>query len=430
MKKIAVIGGGIAGLSAAVFLVNSGFYVELYEASPKLGGRASSFKDEITGDIIDNGQHILMGCYKETLQFFKLINAFENIDFQKKLKINFLDKEKGIIPLNSVTTLYPFNLILGILNYRMLDFNERINLLKTFFKLAVVPTDSLNNLTISEWLKNENQSKNILKSFWEILVIGAMNTTPEKASAKLFADILKQIFFRGNKSATILLPETGLEELYCGKASDFIKKQYGRINLLSRVSSVRIIRNKIVSFEVNGKNTKDFDYIISAVPLYTFRKIFSNYPELQYENLEFKYSPILNIHIWLKENTLTEKFYGLIDSPVQWIFNHKNHLTIVISDAGKLIDLSNEEISSLVIKEIYSYYPGIKIDSISRYKVIKEKRATFIPGPSVLNIRPQSRTAVKNLFIAGDWTDSKLPATIEGAVKSGKIAANLVINEV
>ena len=430
MKRIAVIGGGISGLSAAVYLANSGLSVELFEAAPKLGGRAFSFIDENSGDTVDNGQHILMGCYKETLQFLKLINAFDNLYFQENLIVNFINKEKGVLPLKSFSKLYPFNLMLGILNYRALNIFERVKILKLFFKLIAVPTDSLDNITVIEWLKNENQSENALKSFWEILAIGSLNTNIEKASAKIFADILKHIFFRGNKSSTIILPETGLSELYCSKARDFISSHNGKVNISCKVASVEILRDKIVSLIINKKNITGFDYIISAVPFYSFQKLFNEDFLIQTEKLDFNYSPILNVHIWLKENPLTDRFYGLIGSPVQWIFNHNKYISIVISDAGSFIDITNDEILDLVTVEINSFFPKLKSELISGYKVIREKRATFIPEPSVLNNRPSVKTKIKNLFLAGDWTDTGLPATIESAVKSGKMAANSILNEV
>ena len=287
MKRIAVIGGGISGLSAAVYLANSGLSVELFEAAPKLGGRAFSFIDENSGDTVDNGQHIFMGCYKETLQFIKLINAFDNLYFQENLIVNFINKEKGVLPLKSFSKLYPFNLMLGILNYRALNIFERVKILKLFFKLIVVPTDSLDNITVIEWLKNENQSENALKSFWEILAIGSLNTNIEKASAKIFADILKHIFFRGNKSSTIILPETGLSELYCSKARDFISSHNGKVNISCKVASVEILRDKIVSLIINKKNITGFDYIISAVPFYSFQKLFNEDFLIQTEKLDF-----------------------------------------------------------------------------------------------------------------------------------------------
>jgi uncharacterized protein with NAD-binding domain and iron-sulfur cluster len=131
MKKCLVLGGGIAGLTTAVYLSKSGYKIELIEASPKPGGRAYSFKDSETGTIIDNGQHILMGCYKEALSFLELINATANLEFQKHLRINFVKEDFRPYPLEAKQIFYPFNLALGILSYNALSFSERLRLIKT-----------------------------------------------------------------------------------------------------------------------------------------------------------------------------------------------------------------------------------------------------------------------------------------------------------
>jgi zeta-carotene desaturase len=166
--------------------------------------------------------------------------------------------------------------------------------------------------------------------------------------------------------------------------------------------------------------------VISAIPLYALEKIIPK--NTLNINLELEYSTILNIHIWLKENNLNEKFYGLLDSTLHWIFVKENHVNIVISDANYLADKSKEEIYDLVTEELLQF-TSITRENILKYKIIKEKRATFVPAIETLNMRPNSKTSIKNLFLAGDWTNTGLPSTIESAVKSGRIAADFILNE-
>ncbi|MEJ2618419.1 MAG: oleate hydratase, partial [Ignavibacteriaceae bacterium] len=172
MKKCVVIGGGLAGLSAAVFLADSGIKVEVIEASPKLGGRTYSFLNKSKSDVIDNGQHILMGCYKDTLDFIRLIKAENNFYFQKQLKVNFLKENSELFRLKAYNLVYPFNLLSALLNYKAISFIDRIKLLKFFAKLFLYPDDRLNKLTVYQWLKQEHQTKESIKSFWEILSVG------------------------------------------------------------------------------------------------------------------------------------------------------------------------------------------------------------------------------------------------------------------
>ncbi|NUM63166.1 MAG: FAD-dependent oxidoreductase, partial [Ignavibacteriaceae bacterium] len=227
-KKVIVIGGGFAGLSAAAYLSNNNFRVTLLEASPKLGGRAYSFKDKETN------------CYNETLNFLSLIGATDNFYFQKKLEVKFVKEGFKLSEIKSISNFYPFNLMLGLLNYKTLSISERISLLKLFLKLPFLSSDKFSTITIREWLESERQSKNIQDSFWKILAVGALNTSIEKASAKISVDVLKQIFLRGNKSATIILPKYGLSASYCNNAEEFIHKNGGVIKTSEAVEKIII----------------------------------------------------------------------------------------------------------------------------------------------------------------------------------------------
>src|ERR1035437_49353 len=205
MRKIVIIGGGFAGLSAASFLSNSGFKLELLEASPKPGGRAYSFVDNETGIAIDNGQHILMGCYNETLDFFKLIGAEKKLSKQSRLSINFVKENFELCPLTGSGSFYPFNLLIAVLNYSAISFYEKLLFIKFFAKIYLYTDKDLKKLTVLEWLLMEKQTANLIKSFWEILAVSALNTDIKKASAHIFATVLKKIFFMGNDSSVIIL---------------------------------------------------------------------------------------------------------------------------------------------------------------------------------------------------------------------------------
>jgi squalene-associated FAD-dependent desaturase len=426
MKHCIVIGGGFAGLSAAAYLTKQNIKVTLLESSPKIGGRAYSFTEQKSSDVVDNGQHILMGCYSDTLNFLKLIGANENFIYQKSLRIDFLTQAGKIVRLKSYTSLYPFNLLLALLNFNAITLRERLSLLKFVFKLPFISHQKLSDKNVRDWLKEEKQSDDTIKSLWEIIAVGALNTNINKASAFMFREILIKIFFNGNFASTIVLPKYGLSDAYVLNAKEFIESNGGKIKLSTSVKEFIISDNKIFGINTTDEVYRDFDFVISAIPFYAFNNI---YPELLFdEKIEFEYSSILNIHIWLKTNPLKEQFYGLIDSQVHWIFNKGNHVNLVISDADYLIDKSAEEIYKMCVGELTKYAKFEESD-FSQYIVLKEKRATFIPSIKNNYIRPSSKTKITNLFLAGDWTDTGLPSTIESAVKSGRVAAELISAE-
>ncbi len=427
MKKCIVVGTGFSGLTSAVYLSKAGFHVELIEASKKLGGRAYSFLDERTNTIIDNGQHILMGCYTETLNFLKIINAYDKLIVQKKLRVNFLKENFNLLPLDCSALFYPFNLLNGLLNYNALSIIERFQLLKFFLKIYFYTDNELSDLTVYQWLKLENQNENIQKAFWDILAVGALNTNTKLSSAKTFADILKQIFFKGNKAASIILPQKGLTETYCNNAKQFIEENNGIISTSELVNSFVFENNKIKKINTNKRILEDFDFVISALPLFALQKTVDD--SSIYNNLELDYSSILSVHVWLNQNKLENTFYGLINSDVHWIFNHGTHFTLVISDANKFIEKSKEEIIEIVSRELKKFV-NIDTEEIREFKIIKEKRSTFIPTNKILKTRPGNKTKYSNFFLAGDWTDTGLPSTIESAVKSGRMAADFILKSI
>ncbi|MCU0414718.1 MAG: hydroxysqualene dehydroxylase HpnE [Ignavibacteriaceae bacterium] len=424
-KKVIVIGGGFAGLSAAAYLTSKKYKVTLLEASPKLGGRAYSFLDKETNSIIDNGQHILMGCYYYTLEFLSLIGAKENFSIQKRLEVNFVKEGFRVFPLKGFPFIYPINLMVGLLKYDAIGLADRLSLLKVFFMLPFLSHYRFSNINIKEWLEKENQSQNVQDAFWGILAVGALNTSMQKASAKIFIDILKQIFLKGNKAATIVLPKYGLSESYCKNAEEYIGKNGGEIILSEPVEKIVISEDKVTEIHSSKKVFLDFDYVVSAIPAFALNRIIDD--ENRINIPDFKYSSILNIHLWLKENKIPEVFFGLINSPLHWVFNKGTHLNIVISDANELVNKSDEDKIKVVKDEMKKFFL-LDSELITGYKIIKEKRATFIPSNDILDKRPSQRTQIKNLVLAGDWVDTGLPSTIESAVKSGKVAADLIIS--
>ncbi len=425
-KKAIVIGGGFAGLTAAAYLSRNNFKVTLLESSPKLGGRAYSFTDKETCTTVDNGQHILMGCYFETLKFLDLIGAKNNFQFQKKLEINFVKENFKVFPLKAISIFYPLNLLFGLMNINAISFLERLSLLKVFVKLPFYSSKKFSKVSVKQWLIKENQNKNAQDVFWKIIAVGALNTSIEKASAEIFIDILKQIFLNGSKAAAIVLPKYGLNESYCKNAEEFIIRNAGEIKLSETVTHISANNGLITEIKTANNTYTDFDFVVTAIPAFAISKVFDDNVEIKLP--DFTYSSILNIHLWHNENSFPLGFFGLINSTVHWVFNKGTHLNIVISDADDLVPKSDEEILEIVQTELKNFFK-LKFLKITNFKIIKEKRATFIPTVDILHNRPSQVTNIKNLVLAGDWVDTKLPSTIESAAKSGRVAAEFFTNQ-
>jgi protoporphyrinogen oxidase len=230
----------------------------------------------------------------------------------------------------------------------------------------------------------------------------------------------------GSKSATIVLPARGLSETYCINAQKFIEQNNGIVSFSEKVENLQFESGKLVRIKTSKRIIEDFDFVVSALPLFAFERVVKDVKA--FTNLNLIYSPILSFHIWLNENRLNRDFYGFINSKVHWVFNHSSHITLVISDANDLIELSNEELIEIASNEL-SKFMNIPKDEIISYKIIKEKRATFIPSNDILGQRPSSNTKFSNFYLAGDWVETGLPSSIESAVKSGRMAADLILSK-
>jgi len=264
-----------------------------------------------------------------------------------------------------------------------------------------------------------------MKSFWEILAVGALNSKMEEASAKIFVDILKVIFLEGNNASAMIIPKVGLSKAFIEPAVAFIQSYNNELVLSEKLLEITSDNRKAITVVTDKRVINDFDAIILAVPSFALRRINRINVIVPEARADLTTSSILTLHLWLKQNKLKKPFYAIIDSPLHWVFNHGKYITTVTSSADELINKTKEELFLIVCAELNAYL-GINPEDISGYKVIKEKRATFIPNKENLAKRPSSKTEIENVFLAGDWTDTGLPATIEGAIKSGNTAVKEV----
>lgn len=425
MKKVIVIGGGLSGLSSAVSLVKNGYKVELLESSPKLGGRSYSLIHPKFENEIDNGQHIILGCYYSTLDYIKTISSEHFLLKQDYLKIPFAHKGGKISYLNSESNNYPLNLSKAIFKFEALSIRDRIKVIDFFLDLFFVDENDHKDQTINQFLIEKNQNPNIISRLWDVLAIGALNTTIDKADASIFIKILKTIFFEGNDASCIYMASTSLNDLFINKATEYIKLNNGTISLNESVSELVLEGEKVIKIISDKREIIDFEFVVSSVPPYAFQRITSNKIIPNLDKL-FSYSPNLNIHIKLAEDIFPEPFYALLESDIHWIFSKGKHITLVTSSAEKYMGMTYNNIIGQFCSELKNYFPILNHNMILDSLVIKEKRATFIPNNKTENFRKKLTNNYGNLFIAGDWVNTGLPSTIESAILSGQMAVNSI----
>jgi hydroxysqualene dehydroxylase len=435
-----IVGGGLSGLSAAVELSSKGKKVLLLEQRQYLGGRTHSFVDDTTGDIVDNGQHLLMGCYKETRRYLHTIGSEHLAFLQPSLRIEFVDPVKGSSTLACSSLPSPFHVLSGLLRLDSLSFFDRLRLLRVGIELmhsSIEKERILDSMNVDEWLSSLGQSPENKKYLWDIIAIGSLNDHPRKISALLFFRVLRAAFMGSQEDSCILIPKVGLSELLVDPAIECITSHGGEIRTACRIHSVEISNNHVVSIHTSAGERLEANAYISAIPFFDLPFVLSD--DLIVPSLPlFISTPILSINLWFDREVFSGEFAAVLNSNIQWIFNRskllksavkgseRQHLSLVISGAEEYIEYSKDNIVQLALDDLKQVFPSTVNAKLLHSLVIKERRATFSPRPGLEPSRPDTNTKLDNLYLAGDWTNTGLPSTIEGAVMSGRRAADAI----
>jgi hydroxysqualene dehydroxylase len=441
-----VIGAGFAGLSAAVALAERGVRVTVLEGKPALGGRAYSFTDPETGDFVDNGQHVLMGCYGETLDFLKRIGAYDQLVFHEDLEIEMLAGPGQSAVLKTARLPGPLHMTAALFGYRHLSIAERLSVMRGGLRMLAMRRfgDQLRRLTVAQLMDHLGQSEHARRSFWYPLSIATLNDEPDSSSAQQLAEVLKRAFFsRRRRDSAFVYSRVGLTDLYCTGATRLIEGAGGAVVSHSIVEMLELgAGGNVASVRLrDGRRIEATDFI-SAVPAPQLLRIL---PENAVADPFFSRftglssSPIICVHVWLDREVTNSPFIGFIGTTTQWLFNkrqifaqrgeaHPGYLSFVISGARKLVDRSNEEILDIVINDLHSMIPASREAKVVKSLVLKEKNATMAPDLQSHELRPTAKTPIANFFLAGDWIQTQLPATIESAVISGRAAAAAVLS--
>ncbi len=460
---VIIIGGGLSGLSAAVDLTARGLKILLLEQRPFLGGRTYSFVDDATGDVVDNGQHLLMGCYHETRRYLQLIGSEHLATLQPNLRVDFLHPEKGPATLSCPPLPSPANLLIGLLRLRSLPLRDRLKLLRVGWELQFLSSArerQLGSMTVDAWLSSLGQTTLSKKYLWDILAIGTLNDDPKTVSALLFYRVLKAAFLGTKEDSSLLVPRVGLSELLVHPARRFVESHGGEVRTNAGVKELLIEDGRVSGIRCDDGQIVQATANVSAVPYYALGELlkglrgsstpellgtlgaelpqnFWNKSPLQEALSKFESSPIITVHLWLDRSVMEQEFVALLDSRVQWIFNKskifrqtgdRQYLSLVISGAAQYVAMEKDQLVSLVMEDLRKVLPRAESARVIHSVVIKEKRATFSPTPEVEAYRPPSVTGLQNFFLAGDWTNTGFPATIEGAVISGRSAAEAVLH--
>ncbi len=444
-EEILIIGGGFAGLTAGVALAEAGRRVRLIEQKPYLGGRARSFDYAPTNSVVDNGQHIFMGCYHDTLRFLKSIGTQDRIRFQPRLSVTFLDTKVGKTSLVCPRLPATWHLLAGVLRSDSFSVSEKLQVLRLGRALRTRgggrPPD-FERLTVDEWMERLGQSARLRRNFWDLLCIAALNEDPQIAAAAVFEPVLRLALFNAADDSRIGLASQGLSACYTEAAAAFIRARQGSVETARDVTAFQLAaEGNAASPEVKGIQSADGSVIeantvISSVPPFQLVRLLPKeviarfFPGLP----SMRPAPIISLNLWFDREVTDLEFAGLRGATIQWLFNKGkiladggHYVSLVISGAHDHIQREKDELVSLALAELRQFLPAAQDARLVHSLIIKERFATVSPTAEAVRARPAATTPVRGLFLAGDWTRTGLPATIESAVKSGYTAAAEVL---
>lgn len=433
MNPPLILGGGVAGIAAAVELADAGLKPILIESRPYLGGRVRSFLHERTGDRIDNGQHLLMGCYHETLALLRRLGTDSLLELQPELHVDFRNLRGESWSL-SAPRLLPasLGLLIGMVRFKALSVTDRLRLIRVGLDLkGKGPRPSE---TVDAYLTRLGQSQAALGLLWDPIILATLNTPPAKASAALFAQVMRLGFFGSGEDSRLILPTVGLSELL-EPAEQLIAAKGGTVLKGSPVAGIER-RSPVFEVVLRNGTTLRSERVISALPWRSASRLIGPLGAGEAPKASTPpHNPIVSIYLWFdRDLSHVPRFCATPGMIVEWVFNRRRIvaepnsrypglLSCVISAAADELVHDSARLVEQTVADLRRGFPELEGASLTDFQVIAEKQATFSAQPDVEQLRPGPVGSVPGLFIAGDWTDTSLPGTIESGVRSGRTAA-------
>ncbi len=433
---VVVIGAGCAGLSAACALAEAGARVVVVEARPVLGGRTFATRDKLSGDWVDNGQHVLLGCYHDTLAYLDRIGTRDRLRVQSTLAVPMIDLAGHASELRCPALPSPLQLVAGVLAWPALAWADRLSVLGLARALDAGAQREAETMTVRAWLRRWGQADRLVELLWEPLAVAALNQPIDRATAGTFAEVIRRMLGPGPDDAALVLPAQSLTHTFVEPGVAFIER-HGGVVMAGAAAQVVIDDGR-----VQGVGVRDAviaaPAVISSVPWHALRALFAEAPAelavLTRHASEMGASPIVTVNLWFDEAVLDTPFIGLPGRSFQWAFEKRRvapgqatHVSLVCSGAASIVNRTNDELVALAHAELSAAVPAAARARLVRGSAIRDRWATFSLDAGQPP-RPATHTGLAGFFLAGDWTDTGLPATIESAVVSGHRAARAVLD--
>ena len=433
---VAVVGGGLAGMAAAAALRQRGLHVELFEQRKRLGGRAASFQDPKTGQLIDHCQHVSMGCCTGLADFCRRTGISGCFRRYRRLHLFGPDGKRRNFAASRLLPA-PLHLVPGLMRLDYLTCRQRLGIVRTMRRLAREPLhDARHEETIGAWLRRHGQSDRAIERFWSVVLVGALGERVDRASLAAAGKVFVDGFLASRGAWELEVPRLPLGEIFDRRAGTWLA---GHGVVLHRGTPVKQIdgdASRATAVVLSDGTRREFDFIVAAVPWRRVRPLFGRamlaaMPALDGVE-EIQPAPITAVHLWFDRPITSLPHAVLVGRLSQWLFgggrsDRGHYYQVVISASHALVGRDREEVLGQVRHELGEIFPAAGDGQLLHWRVITHPAAVFSVTPGIERFRPAQQTPIANLLLAGDWTATGWPATMEGAVRSGQLAADAVL---
>ena len=433
-KTVTVVGGGLAGISAACALADAGYRVQLLERRPYLGGRASSYQHPGTGEVIDNCQHVLIGRCTALIDLYRRLDVTDSIRWYDRFTFITPDAQQTVLEPGSLPA--PFHSAFSFLRAPAFSFSDKLAIARGLAAfLPGLPPDTEEDF--AHWLRRHGQTRRAIDRFWKPVLVSALNEDLDSISVHYAAKVFRESFLLSPQAGRMGIPAIPLSELY-GRAIDYLRARSGEVFLRTSVTEVAAVDDGWLT--TSSDRSFPSDAVVLALSYEAMTALLPTLPhnaagaELASHLAQFDHSPITGIHLWFARPITTLDHAVLLDSTIQWMFNksrlqpaHRgseaSYLELVVSASKSLVSMPRQEIVDLALRELAWFFPAVAGATLLKSAVVKEVRATWSIRPQLDRIRPGAVSPWPGIFLAGDWTSTGWPATMEGAARSGYYAA-------
>ena len=439
-QSVTIVGGGVAGLAAGCALAEIGHRVMLLERRPYVGGRASSYEHPGTGEVIDNCQHILLGCCTNLIDLYRRLGVQREIFWSNAITFIEPGGRQSILVASGLPA--PLHTAGSFLGAKCLTLGEKLTIARGILDfIEGIPEDSSENF--AQWLVGHGQTPRAIQRFWHPVLASALNEEPEYISVRYAAKVFRETFLFSAEGGRMGIPRVPLSELY-GHAVRYIETRGGEVRLSAVVDGIAqdaeqwVVRTGLGSFRS--------ERVVLAVPFEAMQKLMPLLPQtegskvLQSNLREFHHSPITCVHLWFDREVTSLTHAALLDTTIEWMYNKSalqkdsrqgqgSYIELVISASKALVPMKRQEIIELAVRELQMFFPAVADAELVKAAVTKEVRATYSIRPLLDRARPDARSPWTGVYLAGDWTATGWPSTMESAVRSGYLAAEAIAQD-